>query len=197
MYKLTLLGLLSFTLSSSVIAQEYMMDEYSEEAITYPEIISNTDESAIIFDETDEASEIITIIPNNVASEEKSPVVLINDNNYTTDEVSEEFDIYLNALKEAKSTGKMIILAVRATDCHYCDEMDRTTLTDSGVQSALEKDFLMLHYNQDLEPLPLGLQEGMTPIFIFVDKNENVVNQYPGMRTPEEFKQVLKEMLSQ
>lgn len=195
MNKLTLLGLLSLALSSPIFAEEYTtVSEYHDEVNSHPEIISNVNDSLITFDEVAEPT---IIVETNVSAEENNTIVFSNDNNDTGKEVSEEFDIYLNALQEAKSTGKMIILAIRATDCHYCDKMDRETLTDNSVQSALEKDFLMLHYNQDIESLPLGLQEGMTPIFVFVDKHENIINQYPGMRTVDEFKEVLSEILSQ
>jgi len=188
MNKLTLLGILVIVCFSSLYAEEeYLPHDYTETVASYAEIISDTSFSDInnshYFD-----TEMGVV-------EENSTVM--SSNGSIKKEVSEDFDPYLSALKEAKRTGKIIMLAIRAMDCPYCDKMEKETLSDGSVQSALETDFVTVHYNQDLEPLPLGIQEGMTPNFIFVDKDENIMNMYPGMRTPKEFKEALAEILAQ
>lgn len=136
------------------------------------------DTSIITLDET-----------KNIISEENSTVA-------NEKEVSEKLSPYLNALKEARANDKTVLLVIRATNCEYCDRMEAETLSESSVKSALEKDFVTVYYNEDLEPLPLGIQSGMTPNFIFVDKDENIINMYPGIRSPKEFKEVLAEILS-
>lgn len=122
-------------------------------------------------------------------------------NHSVSDEVVEASEkqpsLYMKSLNQAKDEDKILMLGIRATDCHYCDRIEKETLSDKSVQKALEANFVTLFYNQDLEPLPLGLQEGMTPNFVFVDKNENIINMYPGMRNPDEFKEVLREILAQ
>ncbi|CAA6804864.1 MAG: Unknown protein [uncultured Sulfurovum sp.] len=174
MNKRTFLLLVFLTSNSFVLADEYITNEYYEEAISYMDV----NESFEIV-ETDIIEENSTMEDVTVEKEE-------------TKELSE----YLVALKEAQKTGKVILLAIRATHCHYCDEMEKETLSEPSVKSALDADFITLHYNQDLESLPLALQEGMTPNFIFVDQDENIINQYPGMRSPKEFKEALAEILA-
>ncbi|CAA6798633.1 MAG: Unknown protein [uncultured Sulfurovum sp.] len=215
MNKLTFLGFLFLISFSALWAEEYISNEYYEEIISQTEVVSDVNESIITLDESNESTESVTT--EKIIDEENTTVApaIVSDvsedetvENDTTQkeidepevnekEVSEKFSPYLSALKEAKENGKTILLAIRATDCHYCDRMETETLSDSSVKNALEKDFVTLHYNQDLEPLPLEIQEGMTPNFIFVDKNENIINMYPGMRTPSEFKEALAEILSQ
>ncbi|CAA6811493.1 MAG: Unknown protein [uncultured Sulfurovum sp.] len=178
MNKLTLLGILFLTSSSFVFSEEYIASEY------YEEIISKTEKELILDDK--QSTE-----PNQINETE-----FFIDKNRTIIE-EEEVSPYLKALESIKENSKVILLAIRATDCHYCDRMESETLSESSVKDALEKDFIVLHYNQDLEMLPMELQEGMTPNFVFVDKDENIINMYPGMRTPSEFKDALKEILSQ
>jgi thioredoxin-related protein len=125
--------------------------------------------------------------------EEVNSSLMTLDRNTTEPEISP----YIEALQKAQDENKVIMLAIRAVDCSYCDRMERETLVDESVKQALEENFITLHYNQDIEVLPLGLPEGMTPNFVFVDKEENIINMYPGMRTPDEFKEALKEILSQ
>ncbi|CAA6822085.1 MAG: Unknown protein [uncultured Sulfurovum sp.] len=125
----------------------------------------------------------------------------IQDENISVVSVQEEAQVqalsYETVLAQAKRENKIIMLSIRSTDCKYCDRMDEETLSDESVKQELAKDFLILHYNQDLEALPLELQEGATPMFIFVNKNEDILNMYPGMRNPEEFKEALTQILTQ
>lgn len=205
MKKLIFLGLISLVSCSSVWAEEYISSEYYEEMISQPEIIYELNESAIIT-EVSEAEEYIELLPvvettiverteyldNEIVSEVKTVTTKVIDNTAIV-----AVTPYLKALNKAKNEAKIIMLVIRTTDCKYCDEMEVTTLSDSSVKEKLESNFVTVHYNQDLEPLPLGLQEGMTPTFIFVNINEDILNMYPGMRNPEEFKEVLEDILTQ
>jgi len=172
MSRLTLFGLLALIPFKPLIAEENITYEYN-----YVETNNS------IVNDTIETVEI---------TEEQNISLVTLDTNETTPKTSP----YLEALEKAKEDDKIIMLAIRAIDCNYCDRMETETLVDEDVKEALEDDFITLHYNQDLELLPLGLSEGMTPNFIFVDKEENILQMYPGMRTPEEFIEALKEILA-
>jgi len=103
---------------------------------------------------------------------------------------------YLKALKKARDEHKIVMLFIRATHCKYCDKMEKETLSDSSVKYELEKNFVMVSYNRDIEVLPLGLRIEGTPTFVFVNTNEDVLNIYPGLKSPLGFKGVLAEILS-
>ena len=103
---------------------------------------------------------------------------------------------YEDALEQAKTEKKIIMLSIRSNNCKYCDKMEAETLSDEHVKDALIANFITIYYNQDLDTLPLNLQNGATPMFIFVNTNEDILNMYPGIRNPEEFKTMLKEILA-
>lgn len=150
MSKLTLIGLL--TLFSTNFA-------LSEENVTY---FYSYDENlpALIIEETQE--ELNTTFETFV---EENQTLSTLDTNETV--IEPKMTPFEEAVIKAKEENKVIMLAIRAIDCTYCDRMETETLVDEDVQEALADDFITLHYNQDLEALPLGFQEGMTPQFHF------------------------------
>lgn len=217
MKKLTFLGLLSLATINFLLADEYISDAYLEEVTAQSEIIYESIDSLpiaktveeearekeqknkIIIKEEIVISPDIGLIPKSVKeSKETEEKKLIKKE--LAPPIEEKQNIhendYLNALEQARSERKIIMLNIRSTDCKYCDTMEAETLSQNSVKNALEANFITIHYNQDLESLPLGLQEGMTPNFIFVNTNEDIMNMYPGMRNPEEFKEVLEQILS-
>jgi len=179
MHKLSLFGLLSLLVLTVLLAEEMMGDEYD------------------IFED----SSIVQSQERNSSDTQEETVQSKEEDNKTlstieTNNLEAQVSAFDEAIKTAKEEEKIIMLVFRAIDCNYCDRMETETLVDDEVKEALEKDFITLHYNQDLEALPLGFQEGMTPNFIFVDKEENILQMYPGMRTPEQFLEALNEILA-
>ena len=102
---------------------------------------------------------------------------------------------YGKAFTKAKDENKILLIAIRATTCHYCDRMENETLNDQNVVSALDENFVVYHVDQDKDELPMGLQIGMTPNFVFVNSKEDVIDMAPGLRTPVEFLEVLDGIL--
>lgn len=201
MNKLTFLGLLSLLTVNFLVADEYISDAYIEQMTTQSALSSSESIHLLPIAKTveqeareKEQNSTRQVLVKEEVAQSKEPKK-VDDTQETVQETGIE-DTYLEALKNAKEHRKVILLAIRATDCPYCDKMETETLSDESVKDALEADFVTVHYNQDLEPLPLGLQEGMTPNFIFVDTNENIIEMYPGMRTPKEFKEALAEILA-
>lgn len=181
MSRLTLFGLLSLISFHPLVAEKNITYEYHyiEDNVT---TIVEVQESNTTYETT------------KVIEEHNTTLMTLETNE--TEEVETKLSPFEEAVQKAKDEEKIIMLAIRAIDCNYCDRMETETLVDEDVKEALEEDFITLHYNQDLEELPLGFQEGMTPNFIFVDKNENILQMYPGMRNPEQFIEALKEILA-
>jgi thioredoxin-related protein len=210
MKKLKFLNLLSLLTINLLFADEYISDKYLEEVTAQSEAMYESINSLPIAKTVEELAreekfkeksvsstvetiteEYIEIVDGKVVTETKSIRTKVIEA-----EPLVERSPYMKALEKAKSEGKVIMLNIRSTDCKYCDKMEAETLSTNSVQNALEANFITIHYNQDLEPLPLGLQEGMTPNFIFVNTDEDILNMYPGMRTPDEFKEVLVQILA-
>jgi thioredoxin-related protein len=200
MKKLAFLGLLSLVTINFLFAEEYISDEYFEEVAAQAEIVYESIESLPIAKTVEEqAREEEIVVSSNIEPtlemieevDEKLVPPIVNEEKQTI-----QANTYLNALKQARNESKVVMLTIRSTDCKYCDKMEAGTLSDESVKEALLANFITVHYNQDLEPLPLNLQNGATPMFIFVNTNEDILNMYPGIRTPDEFKEVLEQILA-
>jgi len=208
--------LLLITLNCLLAEEEYLSEIYLKEITSQSKSIEESNESIEVINpfkkKHDEVIE--TINPFEQQHDEvvetinpfKQPEVIefnqmvkstsVVEANSSVEDQNMTLSPYQKALKEAKLEGKIVMIAIRAAHCKYCDKMEKETLSDKSVQEALKKNFVTVYYNQDLEILPLELQKGVTPNFIFVDTDENILEQYPGMRTPSEFKEVLKQILS-
>jgi len=81
---------------------------------------------------------------------------------------------YKDAVIKAKQEDKMILLEVVLTNCKFCKKMEENVLSKNNIQETISKNFIFTQINADEEPLPLGITEQMSPMFVFISKNENV-----------------------
>ncbi len=194
MKKLIILVLLLWAVESSLFADEYISDAYLQEVSIEAEMSDELMETLPIAKTIEEQARE----REQMQQESLTGTQLVEEEGFSTPlGQTAQAVSYEVALKQAKEEGKIIMLSIRSTNCKYCDQMDAETLSDKSVKEALEANFITIHYNQDLETLPLGLQEGATPMFIFVNSNEDILNMYPGIRNPNEFKEVLDQILKQ
>jgi thioredoxin-related protein len=119
---------------------------------------------------------------------------IISEENNSTE--FEQKITYTQAFSQAKEEGKILVIFITATNCRYCRKIEDETLSKENVKEELGKNFVLFSINEDEEELPLGLQEGMTPNFVFVDDDENIIDIAPGMRSPSEFIDKLNVILS-
>ena len=99
---------------------------------------------------------------------------------------------YDEAIKIAKAEDKMIMIKMTAEHCHYCKKMDIKVMIEPEIVEALKKDFVSVEIDVEMDEIPLGLRKMMTPSFVFVTNNEDVVSIVPGSFTKEAFLEVLK-----
>jgi len=105
-----------------------------------------------------------------------------------------EFVGYTKALEIAKKEDKIILLKLTREHCHFCKKMDREVFEESEVRDALNKNFKVVEIDiGNVGTLPLGLKKGMTPTFIFVNKEEKIMAKIPGAWTKKDFLEILKE----
>ena len=102
---------------------------------------------------------------------------------------------YEKALERAKKENKIIILKLVRKDCHFCQKMDREVFEDSEVRDVLNKDFIMVKIDIGKDELPLGLKKGMTPTFVFVDKDGDIMAKVPGSWSKKDFLDLLQEAI--
>jgi len=106
-----------------------------------------------------------------------------------------EFVGYQKALETAKKEDKIILLKLTREHCHFCKKMDREVFAEAEVREALNKDFTVVEIDIKKEELPLGLKKGMTPTFVFVHKDEEIMAKIPGSWSKKDFLDILKEAI--
>jgi thioredoxin-related protein len=94
----------------------------------------------------------------------------------------------------AKAQKKIIMVEVTRPTCHYCIKMERTTLSDPEVVSAIMKDFIPVRVDVSQESLPDGLEWRMTPTFLFIDYDGTLIKSIPGAWMKEDFLKILEEV---
>ena len=103
-----------------------------------------------------------------------------------------EFHTYKEAKALQKQNGKIIMIDVVRSDCHYCKDMQKKVFDDKKMSVWLEERFIPVKLNLDFDKLPLGLKVHFTPTFFFVDKNEKIVKKIPGSWNIQDFKDLTK-----
>jgi thioredoxin-related protein len=104
-------------------------------------------------------------------------------------------------LEESTKEGKYLFIMFHQEACPFCDKMRRVTFQDSQVQGYYTKHFNMVEIDikGNLEVVDFdgkktterqfALKHGvrLTPVFMFLDKNGNVIAKVPGYIEPREF----------
>ncbi len=103
-----------------------------------------------------------------------------------------EFHSYEEALQLQKKNGKIIMIDVMRTDCHYCKDMQRKVFDNAAMSKWLEKRFIPVKLNLDFDELPLGIHVYFTPTFFFIDADQKVIKKIPGSWNIQDFKDLTK-----
>jgi|WetSurMetagenome_2_1015567.scaffolds.fasta_scaffold500805_1 thioredoxin-related protein len=88
---------------------------------------------------------------------------------------------YDGALKTAKKQGKPVLVYFFSKTCYYCTLMDKTTLSDKGIESTLQKDFVYVRVDTDKSADLKRLYEVPgTPSSWFLESSGKRIFQAPG-----------------
>jgi len=102
-----------------------------------------------------------------------------------------DYVTYEDALKIANEDNKTIMIKMTAEYCGYCQRMDKKVMVEKEVISALKKDFVSVEIDVDNDEIPLELNRTMTPTFIFLNKEEEIISQVAGSWGKEDFLDIL------
>jgi len=105
-----------------------------------------------------------------------------------------KFEGFTTALERAKKENKLIMIEAMTSTCHFCRKMEQEVMVESEVVKAIEKDFVPVSIDVNKHRLPLGLKVDVTPSFIFIDAQENVLMNIPGAWAKNDFLELLKEV---
>ena len=103
-----------------------------------------------------------------------------------------EFHNYKDALKMQKKSGKVIMIDVVRSDCHYCHKMDAQVFNDAQMSKWIEQKFIPVKLDLDFDDLPLGIKVHFTPTFFFVNKEQKIIKTIPGSWNIQDFKDLTK-----
>ena len=103
------------------------------------------------------------------------------------------FEGFADALKRAKDEDKIIMIEAMSKECHFCRKMEYEVMVEPDVVKMIEKDFIPVAIDISVHQLPFGLKIDVTPSFIFVDENKNILLNVPGAWNKKDFMSLLKE----
>ena len=108
------------------------------------------------------------------------------------DNVKQKNMTYSKAVEMAQNSNKLIMIKLTADHCKYCIKMDKEVMVDKDVKKLLSQNFITVNVNVDKEKIPLGIKRTITPTFVFIDKNQNIVSKIPGSWNKRDFIDLLK-----
>ncbi|MFK5938346.1 MAG: thioredoxin family protein [Sulfurimonas sp.] len=103
-----------------------------------------------------------------------------------------EFHSYDKALKMQKKSGKIIMVDIMRTECHFCQKMNKNVLQEKEMSKYLEKKFIVVKINLDHDKLPSGMHIDFTPTFYFLDTKQKIIKRVPGSWNLADFKWIVE-----
>jgi len=103
-----------------------------------------------------------------------------------------EWMSYSDALELQKKNGKIIMLDMVRSECHYCNEMELEVFENKEMIKWIDERFITVKINLDKDRIPRGIKVTFTPSFFFVDKNGSIVKKIPGAWNIVDFKDLTR-----
>ena len=102
---------------------------------------------------------------------------------------------FKQALNDAKTQNKKVLLIFDKNNCYYCDLLKEDTLSDLEVQKILNKYYIVVVIDVNKESkLAAEYKIYGTPNLIFLDKNNKEIHRINGYVPANEFLDTLKEI---
>lgn len=105
-----------------------------------------------------------------------------------------EFHTYKNGVSIQKKTGKIIMIDVMRTGCHYCENMEKNVFQDKELSSLIEKKFIPVKINLAEDEFSMNVNIDFTPTFLFIDKEGEIIKKIPGSWSVEDFKFLIRKI---
>jgi len=101
---------------------------------------------------------------------------------------------YDEALIEAKKEKKDLYIFISSTHCPWCAKFEREVLTDKRVIKKLEKDFIIVGLNKEMDDIPEGYSAKVIPRHYFTQANGKVYYTFAGYYDADDFLSTLDEL---
>jgi len=100
-------------------------------------------------------------------------------------------DSYDEAVALAKQQEKSVYALITSETCRWCRKMEATTLQESIIVAALDKDFIAVHLTRDKDDYPKYLKAKMVPMTYFMRTNGRVAHSVPGYWSTEDYLSII------
>jgi len=123
-----------------------------------------------------------------VLSKSNNSSTIIKISNMSHNEISEIYTNYEEAFKIAKSENKAVFILFSTEYCRWCTKLKETTLTNPKLIKRLNKEFIVLFLDRDIDIYPSKYKVKAVPAIYFTDKNEEVFTSMVGYhKDPQDF----------
>lgn len=94
---------------------------------------------------------------------------------------------YKEALKQAKVQKKNVYMLITSQSCRWCRKFEATTLQDKATLAALNKKYVLLHVDKDLDFFPEKFNRKRVPRHYFLTAKGEVIYSFLGYWNSEDF----------
>ncbi len=152
-------------------------------------------QKSLCLDEVMQAFETMPSLKGKISEDELEAVstYIYDFDDKVTEKNSVQYEGFEKALHKAKKEHKIIMLKVMTKDCHFCRKMDREVLVEEEIVEMLKEDFITVAIDLAVTEVPLGLKTEITPSFIFINQDAEVLMNLPGSWKKTDFIEILKE----
>ena len=108
-----------------------------------------------------------------------------------------EWQSYTDGMARGKYENKKVFLHFYAEWCAACKTMADSTFKDPGVIASLNKDFIPIKVDVDIDKQTSALYRvQLLPDTWFIAENADIIGHQPGYISPEQLKNFLKSLLN-
>lgn len=102
-----------------------------------------------------------------------------------------------DAMAIAKKENKLVALTVVSTNCGWCHKLLGETLKNKKVEEMVNKNFVYVVLNKDVDQIPANLKTQLVPVTYFFDAKGNELTKRPvlGFWDAEDFVAYLNDAL--
>ena len=107
-----------------------------------------------------------------------------------------EWQSYADGMARGKFEKKKVFLHFYAQWCSACKTMDKITFKDPAVVASLNKDFIPIRVDVDLQKQTSDLYRvQLLPDTWFIAENASIIGHQPGYISPEQLRTILESLL--
>ena len=107
-----------------------------------------------------------------------------------------EWQSYADGMARGKFEKKKVFLHFYAQWCSACKTMDNITFKDPAVVASLNKDFIPIRVDVDLQKQTSDLfRVQMLPDTWFIAEDADIIGHQPGFISPEQLKKIFNSIL--